>query len=198
MAPPTLASIAAPAPVAAPAPAPAPRKENAKEKAAIDRGLAEVRVERVRVDGLVRSSFNLTSWELAHMCESLLEVTTPKKVALAPIWGRVWPDDTVETNLLARNQALMKIIKHSLSSHSVIPAPAGTSNATATFSPAVGQLLGIDSDGTLEISNAFALPSGALGSSSTSGEGDITESKGVKAGSYFFLFFFPCLHQPWN
>lgn len=50
---PTLASIAAPAPVAAPIAAVSARKENAKEKAAIDKGLAEVRVERIRVDGLV-------------------------------------------------------------------------------------------------------------------------------------------------
>ncbi|KAI5476242.1 hypothetical protein MNV49_007942 [Pseudohyphozyma bogoriensis] len=113
----TLASIAAPAPVVAQA-APAAKVQNAKEKAAIDRGLTETRVESVRVDGL----------------------------------------------------ALMKIIKHSREAHTVLPAPAGTSNATVSFAPAVGQLLGIDSDGVLEISNSFALPSGALGGSATDGD----------------------------
>lgn len=50
---PTLASIARPATVAVAAPVVAERKQNPKEKAAIDKGLAEVRVERIRVDGLV-------------------------------------------------------------------------------------------------------------------------------------------------
>ncbi|KAK4699764.1 translation initiation factor 3 subunit H, partial [Phenoliferia sp. Uapishka_3] len=127
---PTLASIAAPAPITAPVAAASARKENAKEKAAIDKGLAEVRVERIRVDGL----------------------------------------------------ALMKIIKHSREAHQVVPPPAGTSNATASFSPAVGQLLGIDSNGTLEVSNAFALPSGSLGG--TAGEGE-TETRGLKAANKY-------------
>ena len=64
----------------------------------------------------------------------------------------------------------MKIIKHSREAHQIVPAPAGTSNATVSFSPAVGQLLGIDSNGTLEVSNVFALPSGSLGGASGEGE----------------------------
>lgn len=74
----------------------------------------------------------------------------------------------------------MKIIKHSREAHQVIPAPAGTSNATVTFSPAVGQLLGLDVNGTLEVSNSFALPAGALGGAA--GEGGESETRGVKAG----------------
>lgn len=73
----------------------------------------------------------------------------------------------------------MKIIKHAREAHQVVPPPAGTSNATASFSPAVGQLLGIDSNGTLEVSNAFALPSGSLGGTASEGE---TETRGLKAG----------------
>ena len=53
-APKTLATITAPTPVVESAPAVAERKQNSKEKAAIDKGLAEVRIETVRVDGLVR------------------------------------------------------------------------------------------------------------------------------------------------
>lgn len=83
----------------------------------------------------------------------------------------------------------MKIIKHSREAHQVIPPPAGTSNATASFSPAVGQLLGIDSNGTLEVSNAFALPAGSLGGSAGEGE---TETRGLKAGEQFLL------HYPYN
>lgn len=75
----------------------------------------------------------------------------------------------------------MKIIKHSREAHAIVPAPAGTSNATVSFSPAVGQLLGIDSNGTLEVSNVFALPSGSLGGASGEGEG---ETRGVKAGTF--------------
>lgn len=75
----------------------------------------------------------------------------------------------------------MKIVKHAREAHQVVPAPAGTSNATVTFSPAVGQLLGIDSNGTLEVSNAFALPAGSLGGASGEGE---SETRGVKAGEF--------------
>jgi hypothetical protein len=52
-APKTLATITAPTPVVESAPAVAERKQNSKEKAAIDKGLAEVRIESIRVDGLV-------------------------------------------------------------------------------------------------------------------------------------------------
>lgn len=72
----------------------------------------------------------------------------------------------------------MKIIKHAREAHQVIPAPSGTSNATVSFSPAVGQLLGIDSNGTLEVSNVFALPPGSLGG----GEGE-GETRGVRGGT---------------
>lgn len=75
----------------------------------------------------------------------------------------------------------MKIIKHSRESHAVNPAPANTSNATVTFSPAVGQLFGIDSNGTLEVSNAFGLPAGTFGGPPSDGQ---DESKGVKAGAF--------------
>lgn len=79
----------------------------------------------------------------------------------------------------------MKIIKHARESHAVIPAPAGTSNATVSFSPAAGQLLGIDSNGTLEVSNAFALPAGSLSGTSAASEGAVeTEGRGVKAGTF--------------
>lgn len=50
----TLAARTAVVAVASTAPVASQRKENPREKAAIDRGLEEVRVERVRVDGLVR------------------------------------------------------------------------------------------------------------------------------------------------
>lgn len=79
------------------------------------------------------------------------------------------------------SQALMKIMKHARESHQMIPAPAGTSNATVSFSPAVGQLLGIDSNGVLEVSNAFPLPSGSLGGAA-GGDGE-SETRGVKAGA---------------
>ena len=79
----------------------------------------------------------------------------------------------------------MKIIKHSRDSHLVVPAPAGTSNATVSFSPAVGQLLGIDSAGTLEISNVFALPAGSLGGANGEGE---SETRGVKGGTLSALY----------
>lgn len=82
------------------------------------------------------------------------------------------------THFHLSDQALMKIIKHSREAHQVVPAPTGTSNATVSFSPAVGQLLGIDSNGVLEVSNVFALPSGSLGGSGD-GEG---ETRGVRGG----------------
>lgn len=85
-------------------------------------------------------------------------------------------------------QALMKIIKHSRESHTVVAAPPNTSNATVTFTPAVGQLFGIDSNGTLEVSNAFGLPAGTLGGSLGETDG---ESKGAKAGSSFSFLFSP-------
>lgn len=56
---PTLASIAAPSPIVAVTEKTVIRKENAKEKAAIDKGLAEVRVESIRVDGLVSTVLSL-------------------------------------------------------------------------------------------------------------------------------------------
>lgn len=59
---PTLASIAAPSVVVAVQEKTTVRQENAKEKAAIDKGLAEVRVESIRVDGLVSAS-SLWTWE---------------------------------------------------------------------------------------------------------------------------------------
>lgn len=52
----TLAARTAVVAAASTAPVASARKENPREKAAIDRGLEEVRVERVRVDGLVRRS----------------------------------------------------------------------------------------------------------------------------------------------
>ncbi|GAA5933298.1 uncharacterized protein JCM15063_001276 [Sporobolomyces koalae] len=79
--------------------------------------------------------------------------------------------------------ALMKIIKHSREAHVVHPAPPNTSNATVTFTPAVGQLLGIDSNGVLEVSNAFGLPAGTLGGSTA--ETDGAESRGVKAATKY-------------
>lgn len=82
------------------------------------------------------------------------------------------------TNTLP-HQALMKLIKHSREAHLVLPAPVGTSNATLSFSPAVGQLLGIDSNGVLEISNVFPLPAGSLGLGNGEGE---SETRGVKGG----------------
>ncbi|GJN90016.1 hypothetical protein Rhopal_003011-T1 [Rhodotorula paludigena] len=78
--------------------------------------------------------------------------------------------------------ALMKIIKHSREAHVVIPAPPNTSNATVTFQPAVGQLFGIDSEGTLEISNSFGLPAGTFSGPPT---GSTEESKGVKAAAKY-------------
>lgn len=71
----------------------------------------------------------------------------------------------------------MKIIKHARDSHHQLPPPATGPNPTASFAPAVGQLLGIDAAGTLEVSNAFPLPAGALDTSDS-------DSKGVKAGKY--------------
>ncbi|ORY65620.1 hypothetical protein BCR35DRAFT_322361 [Leucosporidium creatinivorum] len=124
-----LADIAAPAIEATPVEQPQVKKESAKQRARIEQGLAEVRVESIRVDGL----------------------------------------------------ALMKIIKHAREAHQIIPAPAGTSNATVTFNPAVGQLLGIDSNGVLDISNTFALPAGSLGVA----QGDDSETRGVKAASKY-------------
>jgi hypothetical protein len=49
----TLASIAAPNAASTPTSAPVTHKENAKERAAIDKGLAEIGVDKIRVDGLV-------------------------------------------------------------------------------------------------------------------------------------------------
>lgn len=90
-------------------------------------------------------------------------------------------------------QALMKIIKHSREAHTVNPAPPNTSNATVTFTPAVGQLFGIDAEGTLEVSNAFGLPAGTFAGPPTDAK---EESKGVKAGEFsLFLFFFCSLSQ---
>lgn len=77
----------------------------------------------------------------------------------------------------------MKIVKHAREAHQVIPAPQGTSNATVTFSPAVGQLLGIDSNGVLDISNTFALPAGSLGGSQGTGAETDQDSRGVRAGA---------------
>lgn len=63
----TLASIAAPAVQAVVAPVVAERKQNPKEKAAIDKGLAEVRVERIRVDGLVSGVWcGRTDWRYSE------------------------------------------------------------------------------------------------------------------------------------
>ncbi|GAA6059761.1 hypothetical protein JCM10212_001969 [Sporobolomyces blumeae] len=126
----TLASIAAPAAPVVAEPTVQPKQQSAKQKARIDKGLAESRVDSVRVDGL----------------------------------------------------ALMKIIKHSREAHTVHPAPPNTSNATVTFTPAVGQLLGIDSNGVLEVSNAFGLPAGTLGGSTSEQDG---ESRGVKAATKY-------------
>lgn len=50
----TLASIAAPAPEVIDEPQVQPKHESKRQKALLDAGLAETRVERVRVDGLVR------------------------------------------------------------------------------------------------------------------------------------------------
>jgi hypothetical protein len=76
----------------------------------------------------------------------------------------------------------MRIVKHAREAHAVLPAPAGTSNSTASFSPAVGQLLGIDVDGVLEVSNSFALPPGALGGATPGQDGE-GESRGQKTGT---------------
>ncbi|GAA5867005.1 hypothetical protein JCM3774_003753 [Rhodotorula dairenensis] len=78
--------------------------------------------------------------------------------------------------------ALMKIIKHSREAHTVNPAPPNTSNATVTFTPAVGQLFGLDSEGTLEVSNAFGLPAGTFAGPPTEAK---DESKGVKAAAKY-------------
>jgi len=51
-----LADIAAPAVEVAVAEQPQVKKESAKQRARIEQGLAEVRVESIRVDGLVSSS----------------------------------------------------------------------------------------------------------------------------------------------
>ncbi|KAK4047404.1 hypothetical protein OIV83_005451 [Microbotryomycetes sp. JL201] len=123
-----LADIAAPAVPQEPE-QPQQKKESAKQKARIEQGLEETRVDSVRVDGL----------------------------------------------------ALMKIIKHARESHVVVPAPAGTSNATATFAPAVGQLLGIDTNGVLDVSNSFALPAGSLGGATGD---EHSEQRGSKAGKF--------------
>ncbi|KAK4055883.1 hypothetical protein OIO90_003140 [Microbotryomycetes sp. JL221] len=130
-----LADIAAPAVPQEPE-QPQQKKESAKQKARIEQGLDETRVDSVRVDGL----------------------------------------------------ALMKIIKHSRESHVVVPAPAGTSNATATFSPAVGQLLGIDSHGVLDVSNVFALPAGSLGGATSD---DHSEQRGSKAAQKYTSQYLP-------
>lgn len=50
-----LADIAAPAVEAAPVEQPQVKKESAKQRARIEQGLAEIRVESIRVDGLVSS-----------------------------------------------------------------------------------------------------------------------------------------------
>ncbi|GAA5987325.1 hypothetical protein JCM10908_001910 [Rhodotorula pacifica] len=126
----TLASIAAPAPEVVEQVVEQKQHQSAKQKARFDKGLAETRVQRVRVDGL----------------------------------------------------ALMKIIKHSREAHTVNPAPPNTSNATVTFTPAVGQLFGIDSEGTLEVSNAFGLPAGTFAGPPTEAK---DESKGVKAAAKY-------------
>ncbi|GAA5956977.1 hypothetical protein JCM3765_006658 [Sporobolomyces pararoseus] len=91
--------------------------------------------------------------------------------------------ETLVESVRVDGLALMKIIKHSREAHVVHPAPPNTSNATVTFTPAVGQLLGIDSNGTLEVSNAFGLPSGTLGGSTA--ETDGTETRGVKAAAKY-------------
>jgi len=49
----TLASIAAPTVAQQSEPVEAAPRQNAAEKAAVDRGLAETRVESIRIDGLV-------------------------------------------------------------------------------------------------------------------------------------------------
>lgn len=126
----TLASIAAPAPEVVQEPVQQAKQLSSKQRAKIDQGLQETRVERVRVDGL----------------------------------------------------ALMKIIKHSREAHTVIPAPPNTSNATVTFVPAVGQLFGIDSNGTLEVSNSFGLPAGTFSGPPTSAN---DENKGVKGAAKY-------------
>ncbi|KWU43759.1 hypothetical protein RHOSPDRAFT_29552 [Rhodotorula sp. JG-1b] len=126
----TLASIAAPAPEVVEQVVEQKQHQSAQQKARFDKGLAETRVQRVRVDGL----------------------------------------------------ALMKIIKHSREAHTVNPAPPNTSNATVTFTPAVGQLFGIDAEGTLEVSNAFGLPAGTFAGPPTDAK---EESKGVKAAAKY-------------
>ncbi|POY75295.1 putative Proline racemase [Rhodotorula taiwanensis] len=80
------------------------------------------------------------------------------------------------------HRALMKIIKHSREAHTVNPAPPNTSNATVTFTPAVGQLFGLDAKNTLEVSNAFALPAGTFSGPPTEAK---DESKGVKAAAKY-------------
>ncbi|KAM0786428.1 hypothetical protein ACM66B_001892 [Microbotryomycetes sp. NB124-2] len=132
-----LADIAAPAAPQEPE-QPQQKKESAKQKARIEQGLEQTRVDSVRIDGL----------------------------------------------------ALMKIIKHARESHVVVPAPAGTSNATATFAPAVGQLLGIDSNGVLDISNSFALPAGSLGGASGDEQ---SEQRGAKAANKYTSQYLPRL-----
>ncbi|GAA5982450.1 hypothetical protein JCM11641_006120 [Rhodosporidiobolus odoratus] len=78
--------------------------------------------------------------------------------------------------------ALMKIIKHAREAHTVNPAPPNTSNATVTFTPAVGQLFGVDSNDVLEVSNAFGLPTGTLGGPLGEQDG---ESRGAKAAAKY-------------
>ena len=118
-------------------------RETPGELRAIQAGLSEVAVRRIRVDGL----------------------------------------------------ALMRIAKHA--SETLANAPqvnqnlqgSGQPTGAAAFTPAVGQLLGLDSpDGALEVSNVVPLPSGSLGgpdgsaSDGTSASATSGDSRGARAG----------------
>ncbi|KAG0147507.1 hypothetical protein CROQUDRAFT_656073 [Cronartium quercuum f. sp. fusiforme G11] len=83
------------------------------------------------------------------------------------------PVESVKVDSLA----VMKIIKH-----------ARESAAAGSSSPAAGQLLGLDSAGVLNVSDAFSLPSGSL-VGTTDGE----ENKGTKLASRYTSSILPRL-----
>jgi hypothetical protein len=60
----------------------------------------------------------------------------------------------------------MKIIKHARTSHVVLPPPTNLqpNQVAQTYSPAVGQLVGMDVKGVLDVSNCYSLPFGSLSS----------------------------------
>lgn len=85
-------------------------------------------------------------------------------------------------------KAVLKVVKHAREAHanlgafSISPPSQNQRNAQSqTFVPATGRILGIDLNGTLDVSDCFALPNGVLTGSSQSGEGTDARPQRVAA-----------------